>query len=140
MPWRPLFRPLDSGLILDDNDVDNDDVGNNDVDKKMPLDGCRPRWWSGRSLLYGVGSGRSRLRVRRLKSVGASVSMASVLVVAHRGRVASLKASPVQRTPRGEPGLQGILQDMCTDESGMPLRRSPNPTNQEFFTDRTALQ
>jgi hypothetical protein len=34
MPCRPLFRPLDSGLILDDNDVNNDDVENNDVDNK----------------------------------------------------------------------------------------------------------
>jgi hypothetical protein len=136
MPWRPLFRPLDTGLILDDNDVNNDDVGNNDVDKKTPLGGCRPRWWSGRSLLSGVGSGRSRLRVRRLKSVGASVSMASVLVAAHRARIAFLKAPPVQRTPRGEPGLK----EMCTDESDMRLRRAPNHTNQEFFTDHAALQ
>jgi hypothetical protein len=75
MPRRPLFRPLDSGLILD-NDVNNDDVENNDVDNEMPLEssslvvGTKP--------LPGVGSGRSRLRVRRLKSVGASVLMASV--------------------------------------------------------------
>jgi hypothetical protein len=158
MPWRPL----DTGLILDDNDVNNDDVGNNDVDKKMPLGGCRPRWWLGRSLLSGVGSGRSRLRVRRLKSVGASVSMASVLVAAHRARIASLRPSPVQRTPRSEPGLQrtGLAANracsepglqrtglagnlaglMCTDESDMRLRCGPNHTNQEFFTDHAALQ
>jgi hypothetical protein len=79
------------------------------------------------------------LGIRRLKSVGASVSMASVLVVAHRDRIAFRKApaaSPVQPTPWGEPDLQ----EMSTDESDVPLRRSPNHTNQEFFTDRTALQ
>jgi len=65
--------------------------------------------------------------------------MASVLVVAHRARIASLKApaaSPVQQTPWGEPDLQ----EMCTDESDMPLWRSPRYANQEFFTDHTALQ
>jgi hypothetical protein len=38
MPCRPLFGPpfraLDSGLILDDNDVNNDDVENDDVENK----------------------------------------------------------------------------------------------------------
>jgi hypothetical protein len=138
MPWRPLFRPLDTGLILDDNDVKNSDVG-----YRMPFDGCRLRWLSARSRLFGVGSGRSRLRIRRLKSVGASVSMASVLFVAHRARVASLKApaaSPVQQMPWGEPGLQKILQGTSTDEFDTPLQRSPRYANQEFFTDRRALQ
>jgi hypothetical protein len=138
MPWRPLFRPLDTGLILDDNDVKNSDVG-----YRIPFDGCRLRWLSARSRLFGVGSGRSRLRIRRLKSVGASVSMASVLFVAHRARVASLKApaaSPVQQMPWGEPGLQKILQGTSTDEFDTPLQRSPRYANQEFFTDRRALQ
>jgi hypothetical protein len=38
MPCRPLFGPLfralDSGLFLDDNDVNNDDVENDDVENK----------------------------------------------------------------------------------------------------------
>jgi hypothetical protein len=69
--------------------------------------------------------------------------MASVLVVAHRARIASLKApavSPVQQTPWGEPDLQGLLQEMCTDESDTPLQRCPKYANQEFFADHTALQ
>jgi hypothetical protein len=32
--FGPLFRALDSGLILDDNDVNNDDVENDDVENK----------------------------------------------------------------------------------------------------------
>jgi hypothetical protein len=141
MPWRPLFRPLDTGLILDDNDVNNDDVGNNDVDKKMPLGGCRPRWWLGRSLLSGVGSGRSRV-ARSPIEIGRSVGFDGVRACrcasgSHRFPEAFTGAANAsQRT-----GLAGNLAGlMCTDESDMRLRCGPNHTNQEFFTDHAALQ
>jgi hypothetical protein len=80
------------------------------------------------------------MRIRFLKSIGASVVLVSLLVVLQRSETtaqnqtpaASVKAPavPVLRTPWGEPDLQGIW----TDETDTPLQRSPKYANQEFFT------
>jgi hypothetical protein len=73
------------------------------------------------------------MRIRLLKSVGASVLIASVLVVAYQAPTASEEAStgaPALKTPWGEPDLQGIW----TVESDTPLQRSPKYANQESFT------
>jgi hypothetical protein len=73
------------------------------------------------------------MRTRLLKSVGASVVVASVLVVAYQAPTSSEEASAaaqVLKTPWGEPDLQGIW----TVESDTPLQRSPKYANQEFFT------
>jgi hypothetical protein len=82
------------------------------------------------------------MRIRLLKSIGASVVMVSVLVflkpaemtAQNQAPTASAKspaAAPVLKTPWGEPDLQGIW----TDESDTPLQRSPKYANQEFFTE-----
>jgi hypothetical protein len=81
------------------------------------------------------------MRIRLPKSIGASVVLMSVLVFlgptemtaqnqAPTDSVKSPAASPVLRTPWGEPDLQGIW----TDESDTPLQRSAKYANQEFFT------
>jgi hypothetical protein len=82
------------------------------------------------------------MRIRLLKSIGASVVMVSVLVflkpaemtAQNQAPTASAKspaAAPVLKTPWGEPDLQGIW----TDESDTPLQRSPKYASQEFFTE-----
>jgi hypothetical protein len=73
------------------------------------------------------------MRIRLLKSIGASVVIASALVVANHARTASAEpptAAPMVKTPWGEPDLQGIW----TDETDTPLQRAPKYANQEFFT------
>jgi len=73
------------------------------------------------------------MRIRLLKSIGASVVIASVLVVANYAPTASAEtpaAASMLKTPWGEPDLQGIW----TDETDTPLQRAPKYANQEFFT------
>ena len=80
------------------------------------------------------------MRIRLLKSIGASAVIVSVLVflsstettAQNQAPAASAKspATPVQKTPWGEPDLQGIW----TDESDTPLQRPAKYANQEFFT------
>jgi hypothetical protein len=70
------------------------------------------------------------MRTRLVKSIGASVAVASVLVVANQGPTASVEA-PALKTSWGEPDLQGIW----TDETDTPFQRSPKYVNQEFFTE-----
>ena len=69
------------------------------------------------------------MRIRLLKSIGASVVIAASLVIANRVTIASAEA-PALKTAWGEPDLQGIW----TVESDTPLQRSPKFANQEFFT------
>src|SRR5713226_3808792 len=77
------------------------------------------------------------MRNRLLKSIGAPVVIASVLVflkpadvtIANESPTASVKA-PALKTPWGEPDLQGIW----TDETDTPLQRSAKYASQEFFT------
>ena len=81
------------------------------------------------------------MRIRLLKSIGASVVIAAVpaflkpanVTAADQAPTASRTAqaaSAVLKTPWGEPDLQGIW----TDETDTPLQRSPKYANQEFFT------
>src|SRR5215471_17257559 len=76
------------------------------------------------------------MRIRLLKSIGASALVAAVPVIANYAPAASVEA-PALKTPWGEPDLQGIW----TDETDTPLQRSPKFANQEFFTEaqRTEL-
>ena len=77
------------------------------------------------------------MRNRLLKSLGASLLIASVLVflkpadvtIANESSTAPVKA-PALKTPWGEPDLQGIW----TDETDTPLQRSAKYASQEFFT------
>jgi hypothetical protein len=82
------------------------------------------------------------MRNRLLKSFVVAVVIASGLVflkpaqvtVAQEGPTPSVKAptaAPALKTSWGEPDLQGIW----TDESDIPLQRSPKYANQEFFTE-----
>jgi hypothetical protein len=80
------------------------------------------------------------MRIRLLKSIGASVVLVSLLVVLQRSETTAQNQAPtasvkapavtVPRTPWGEPDLQGIW----TDETDTPLQRSPKYASQEFFT------
>jgi hypothetical protein len=81
------------------------------------------------------------MRIRLLKSIGASVVTVSALVflqptemtAADEAAAASVKApaaAQVPTTPWGEPDLQGIW----TDETYTPLQRSAKYADQEFFT------
>jgi hypothetical protein len=69
------------------------------------------------------------MRIRLLGSIGASMVIASVLVVASKAPPASAEGSAL-KTPWGEPDLQGIW----TDEADTPLQRSAKYATQEFFT------
>jgi hypothetical protein len=82
------------------------------------------------------------MRIRPLKSIGASAMIVSVLVISkpaemtaqNQAPTASVKASaaaPALKTPWGEPDLQGIW----TVESDTALQRPPKYANQEFFTE-----
>src|SRR5437867_2247191 len=82
------------------------------------------------------------MRIRLLKSIGASVAIMSVLPLlkptqvtaqnqAPAASVSALAAAPVLKTPWGEPDLQGIW----TIESDTPLQRPAKYANQEFFTE-----
>src|SRR5262249_28909656 len=90
---------------------------------------------SGTSVLSGVPQREVEMRMRLVKSIGASVTVASVLVIASQAVIASETApaapSSALQTPWGEPDLQGIW----TDETDTPFQRSPTYVNQEFFTD-----
>jgi hypothetical protein len=68
------------------------------------------------------------MRARRLKSVGASATIATALVVANHAPAAE---APALKTSWGEPDLQGIW----TVENDTPFQRSPKYANREFFTD-----
>ena len=71
------------------------------------------------------------MRIRLLKSIGASMMIVSVLVVASKAPPASAEApAAALKTPWGEPDLQGIW----TDETDTPLQRSAKYATQEFFT------
>jgi len=71
------------------------------------------------------------MRIRPLKSIGASALIAAVPVMANHAPAASAEApAPALKTLWGEPDLQGIW----TDETDTPLQRSPRFANQEFFT------
>src|ERR1700726_392524 len=85
-------------------------------------------------------SGRSQMRTRLLKSIGALAVVLSVLVflkpaqvtVAQEGPTTSATSpAPTLKTPWGEPDLQGIWMD----ESDTPLQRPAKYANQEFFTE-----
>src|SRR5207237_9261735 len=89
-----------------------------------------------------LGARRHEMRIRLLKSIGASVVVVSVLVflkptemtAQNQAPTASAKAPAaalVPTTPWGEPDLQGIW----TDETDTTLQRSPKYANQEFFTE-----
>jgi hypothetical protein len=82
------------------------------------------------------------MRIGLLKSAGASAAIVSVLVFLNLTEVTATDRAPaasantpetasVQKTPWGEPDLQGIW----TDESDTPFQRSPKYANQEFFTE-----
>ena len=67
-------------------------------------------------------------------TIAVTVSFAAVsaiLLVSITRTSAEAPAAPILKTPWGEPDLQGIW----TDESDVPLQRSPRFANQEFFTD-----
>ena len=79
------------------------------------------------------------MRIRLLKSIGASAAIVSLPLLQTTAATATdqapatsatAAAAAVQKTPWGEPDLQGIW----TDESDTPLQRSPKYANQEFFT------
>src|SRR5437016_3248884 len=82
------------------------------------------------------------MRIRLLKSIGASVVVVSVLVFlqptemtaqnqAPTASVNAPAAAPVLKTPWGEADLQGIW----TVEYDTPLQRSPRFADQESFTE-----
>jgi hypothetical protein len=82
------------------------------------------------------------VRIRLLKSIGASIAGVSVLVflqatemtAQNQTPTATVKAptaAPVLKTPWGEPDLQGIW----TDETDTPLQRPAKYADQEFFTE-----
>jgi hypothetical protein len=78
------------------------------------------------------------MRNRLLKLIGVAAVVTTVLMflkptevaVADQAPAAPV-AAPEQKTPWGEPDLQGIW----TDESDTPLQRPAKYANQEFFTD-----
>jgi len=85
-------------------------------------------------LLSGLGSGRYDMRARLLSSIAASgVTVAAVvfLIPSILTAQTSLKSSLGEKTPWGEPDLQGIW----TVETDTPLQRAPKYGNREFFTD-----
>ena len=73
------------------------------------------------------------MRTRHLTLIGASAAVLSVLVVLSPTEMTAQDqaATPVLKTPWGEPDLQGIW----TDETDTPLQRPARFANQEFFTE-----
>jgi hypothetical protein len=73
------------------------------------------------------------MRTRPLTSIGVAVVIVSALVLFRPTQVtvAQQSSEAAQKTPWGEPDLQGIW----TDESDTPLQRSPKYAKQEFFTE-----
>src|SRR5882757_11355653 len=61
----------------------------------------------------------------------AVVAVGAVISVSVAATSAQAPASPVLKTPWGEPDLQGIW----TDETETPLQRPAKYANQEFFTE-----
>src|ERR1700739_1876577 len=105
-----------------------------------PSGGFEPHW-SSHTPPFGF-SGRSQMRIRPFKSIGALAVITLTLVllkltgitIAQEGPTASPTSpatAPALKTQWGEPDLQGIW----TDESDTPLQRSPKYANQEFFTE-----
>src|SRR5450755_25474 len=95
-----------------------------------------------RSFPLASGSRRHGMRIRFLRSIGATAAIVSVLLclnltsvtAADQAPAASanaLAAATVLKTPWDEPDLQGIW----TDESDTPFQRSPKYANQEFLTE-----
>jgi hypothetical protein len=76
------------------------------------------------------------MRIRLLRSIGASLIVSALAVLRPTGVTAQSTASvqspaaPLLKTPWGEPDLQGIW----TDESDTPLQRPARYANQEVFT------
>jgi hypothetical protein len=64
-------------------------------------------------------------------AVGAVVSVPVTPASAQAAAGSATAPLPAQKTPWGEPDLQGIW----TDETDTPLQRSPKYANQDFFTD-----
>jgi hypothetical protein len=64
-------------------------------------------------------------------AVGAVVSVPVTPASAQAAAGSAATPVPAQKTPWGEPDLQGIW----TDETDTPLQRSPKYANQDFFTD-----
>jgi hypothetical protein len=73
------------------------------------------------------------MRIRLLKSIGASVVAVSALVFLKPTEMTAQNQVPAAalKAPLGEPDLQGIW----TVEYDTPLQRSPRFANQEFFTE-----
>jgi hypothetical protein len=73
------------------------------------------------------------MRIRLLKSIGASVAILSMLVLLKPAEMAAQNQAPAAAltTPWGEPDLQGIW----TVEYDTPLQRSARFADQEFFTE-----
>jgi len=71
------------------------------------------------------------MRIRLLKSIGASTVFGVAFVIANYASTVAVEA-PVSalKTSWGEPDLQGIW----AVESDTPLQRSPKFANQEFFS------
>src|SRR5215831_21415663 len=77
------------------------------------------------------------MRIRPLKSIGASALIAAVPVMANHAPAASVEApAPALKTLWGEPDLQGIW----TDETDTPLQRPSKYANQEFFTEAQRVE
>ena len=70
------------------------------------------------------------MRIRLVKSIGASVILVSVAGFLNPIGVTVANEVPVLKTPWGEPDLQGIW----TVETDTPLQRSAKYANQEVFT------
>jgi hypothetical protein len=70
------------------------------------------------------------MRIRLLKSIGASVAILSALVCLQPVRVTAASETSAVKTSWGDPDLQGIW----TDETDTPLQRAPRYATQEFFT------
>src|SRR5712672_688470 len=70
------------------------------------------------------------MRIRLMKSIGASAAILSALVLLHPAQVTGAIETAAPKTPWGEPDLQGIW----TDETDTPLQRPAKFAAQEFFT------
>src|SRR5438874_1366263 len=80
------------------------------------------------------GSRRREMRIRLLKSIGASTLVVSVLLFLNPAEMTAQNQAPTApalKTAWGEPDLQGIW----TVEYDTPLQRSPRFAEQEFFTE-----
>src|SRR5437016_8697841 len=90
-------------------------------------------------LYLASGSGRREMRIRLLKSVGASTVVVSVLLFLHPAEMTAQNQAPTTpalKTAWGEPDLQGIW----TVEYDTPLQRSARFANQEFFSQEQRVE